>query len=196
MTLSLADTGADIALQKAQMRLEMKARRALLNERERARASWLLCDSLLDWMQNRSETRVAIYLARPFEINLDALACQLHRAGVIVCAPRPDVENERMSFYRLDDVEATARGPWGVREPLSDEIVQPELVFAPGLAFDSSGRRLGTGGGWYDRVLSDIALKVGVVFGGQIVDEVPIETHDIRMNWVASDRGIFPRELK
>lgn len=192
MTLSLTDT----ASQKSQMRLEMKARRALLNERERAHASWLLCDSLLDWMQNRSETRVAIYLARPFEISLDSLARQLNRAGVIVCAPRLDLPNERMNFYRLSDVDATARGPWGVREPISDEIVRPELVFAPGLAFDPIGHRLGTGGGWYDRVLADISLKVGVVFDGQIVNEVPIETHDIGMNWVASDKGIFACEPK
>ena len=187
MTLPPADT----ALQKAQLRLEMKARRALLDERERAHASWLLCDSLLDWMLPRPETRVAIYLARPFEINLDAFARQLNRAGKVVCAPRLDLPNGIMHFYRLPDVSATTRGPWGVREPISDEIVQPELVFAPGLAFDKSGRRLGTGGGWYDRVLADIPLKVGVVFGGQIVDEVPIETHDIRMDWVASERTLM-----
>lgn len=183
MTLS----PADVAERKAQMRLEMKARRALLNESARARASWLLCDALNDWLRNRTETRIAIYLARPFEISLDTLARGLIKAGKTVCAPRVDVENGRMRFHRLNDIDETTRGPWGVREPITDEIVRPELVFAPGSAFDEEGRRLGTGGGWYDRVLADIPLKVGVVFDGQIVDEVPIEPHDIRMDWVASE---------
>ena len=182
---------SDIAAQKRDLRLEMKARRALLNESDRARASWLLCDSLSQWLLARPETRIAIYLARPFEIGLDALARELMGAGKIVCAPRLDVENERMRFYRLTDLDATTLGPWGVREPIGDEIVQPELAIVPGLAFDESGRRLGTGGGWYDRVLADIPLKIGVVFSGQIVERVPTETHDIAMNRVASEHHLI-----
>ena len=163
----------------------------MLDESARARAAWLLCGALGDWLCHRPETRIAIYLARSFEINLDALARELMGAGKIVCAPRVDIENSQMRFFRLDDLDAATRGPWGVREPVSPEIVRPEIVFAPGLAFDPKGRRLGTGGGWYDRVLAEIPLKFGVTFGGQIVDEVPVESHDIHMDWVASEVGLW-----
>jgi len=77
-----------------------------------------------------------------------------------------------------------------VREPIYDEAVRPEIALVPGLAFDRHGRRLGTGGGWYDRVLAEIPIKIGVGFGWQIVDEVPVEAHDIRVNWLASDAGL------
>lgn len=172
------------------MRLEMKARRAQLDENARARASWLIGDILGDWLHARSETRIAVYLARPFEVNLDALAHELLREGRILCAPRVDVAAGTLSFHRLLDLDAVTRGPWGVREPMTAEMVQPEIVFAPGLGFDQSGRRLGTGGGWYDRVLADIPTKVGVVFRGQIADEIPVEPHDIKMNWLASDEEL------
>ena len=181
----------EIAIRKAQLRLEMKAQRALLDESARARAAWLLCGTLGDWLRKRPETRIAIYLARSFEINLDALARELTVAGKVVCAPRVDLENAQMRFFRLSDPDAATRGPWGVREPISQEIVQPEIVFAPGLAFDPKGQRLGTGGGWYDRALAEIPLKFGVTFSGQIVKQVPVESHDIRMDWVASDKGLI-----
>ena len=81
-----------------------------------------------------------------------------------------------------------------MREPTSGEIVIPELALVPGLAFDQNGRRLGTGGGWYDRVLNAIPLKIGATFGGQIVKAVPVEAHDIKMDWVASESGIVKCE--
>ena len=137
----------DVSQQKAQMRLEMKARRSLLDERARAHASWLLCENLDEWLRNRPEKRIAIYLARPFEINLDALTNELLRAGKIVGAPCVDVGSGTMNFRRLHNLDEITRGAWGVREPISDEILAPELVFVPGLAFDESGHRLGTGGG-------------------------------------------------
>ncbi len=183
-------TSPDIAARKAHLRLEMKARRALLDESARARAAWLLGDILEDWLRTRTESRIAIYLARPFEICLDTVGRELLRAGKTVCAPRVDVAAGRMSFWRLNDIDATESGAWGVREPISDEIVAPELAIVPGLAFDQIGNRLGTGGGWYDRVLADIPVKIGVTFGGQIVERVPVEAHDIGMDWVASEMGL------
>ncbi len=181
----------EISIRKAQLRLEMKARRAQLDENARARASWLICETLSDWLHSRPETRIAVYLARPFEVNLDALARELLREGRTLCAPRVDVAAVRMNFARLLDLDAVTRGPWGVREPLSDETVQPEIVLAPGLGFDKKGHRLGTGGGWYDRVLPEIPHKIGVIFHGQFADEIPVEPHDIEVDWVASDETLI-----
>ena len=177
----------DVPTQKAHLRAEMKARRALLNETERARAAWLLCDHLSVWLQSRPERSVAVFLSRPSEICLDALARELLRADYLVAAPRLEMGSGQMRFWQLDDVDATQSGPWGVREPVSDREVQPEIVLVPGLAFDHLGHRLGTGGGWYDRVLNENHVKIGVGFAAQILDCVPVEAHDVAMNFVASN---------
>ena len=179
-----------IPIYKAAMRYHLKTLRAELGANERARQSQAVCEILGDWLLNRAETRIAVYLATPVELNLDALITQLLRANQIVCAPRIDAATATMRFARLNDLNAISRGQFGVREPVSAEIVAPEIALVPGLAFDKSGGRLGMGGGYYDRVLPDIALKVGICFGGQIVDEVPVESHDIKMNWLASEAGV------
>lgn len=69
----------------------------------------------------------------------------------------------------------------------------PDLVVVPGLAFTASGERLGQGGGWYDRFLSAVrpdCITIGVCFGEQLVDEVPVEAHDIGVDHVVTDRGV------
>ncbi len=187
MTLS----PADISRQKAELRREMKSYRAQLGEQERARASQKLCDILSNWLRTRDENRIAIYLALPTEINLDALGAELIERDKIVCAPRLDTATGTMCFARLPDLDAVTRGAYGVREPVASEIVRPQLALVPALAFDQTGGRLGMGGGWYDRALSDISVKVGVGFGAQIVANVPVEAHDIKMDWLASETGLW-----
>jgi 5-formyltetrahydrofolate cyclo-ligase len=109
-----------------------------------------------------------------------------------------------MNFVRID-------GDWASGlERLSSGLVQPRvgygvewspemperaLVVVPGLAFDGRGRRLGRGGGYYDRFLSwesmQKAIKVGVCFSVQMVSEVPVDRHDVLMDWVCDERGII-----
>ncbi len=70
----------------------------------------------------------------------------------------------------------------------------PDVVVVPGLAFTSTGDRLGQGGGWYDRFLADIrddCHVIGVCFAEQVVDLVPVEGHDIGMDHVVTDHGVL-----
>ena len=76
--------------------------------------------------------------------------------------------------------------------PAEAEIVRPQDVsvwIVPGLAFTEDGKRLGYGGGWYDRLLAATAgnaLKIGVAHAFQLVDDLPSEQHDILLDRVVS----------
>ena len=76
----------------------------------------------------------------------------------------------------------------GIREPTVADVVEPKSVYAwiiPGLAFTRGGKRLGYGGGWYDRFLASApkgAVKVGVAYSFQIVDDLPAEPHDVMLS--------------
>lgn len=68
--------------------------------------------------------------------------------------------------------------------------VWPDVVIVPGVAFTRQGDRLGQGGGWYDRFLAEVrpdCTKVGVAFAEQIVDALPLEPHDVRVDHVVTD---------
>ena len=72
----------------------------------------------------------------------------------------------------------------------------PDVVIVPGVAFTTDGHRLGQGGGWYDRFLPgvrDDCTTVGVGFAPQLVDTLPIEPHDARLDIVVTDEAVFSR---
>ena len=85
-------------------------------------------------------------------------------------------------------------GAFHIEEPTGNETVDPdtlELIVVPAVAYDRKGNRLGRGKGFYDRLLgSTKATKVGVAYEFQIVDEVPVEQHDIPMDIVISPSGV------
>jgi 5-formyltetrahydrofolate cyclo-ligase len=69
----------------------------------------------------------------------------------------------------------------------------PDVVIVPGLAFTAAGDRLGQGGGWYDRFLSEVradCVSIGVCFAEQLVDALPVEAHDVTLDHVVTDRGV------
>lgn len=91
------------------------------------------------------------------------------------------------------------RPAWrGIPEPTSprlgkEALVQADLVLCPGLALGWDGSRLGTGGGWYDRALPYRRPEVEVwclVRHAEIIDSVPTEGHDLRVDAAATERGI------
>ena len=86
-------------------------------------------------------------------------------------------------------------GSYGIREPSqsNSNVVSPSLidaVIAPGLAFDSSGGRVGFGGGYFDwffKQLPESTLRVGVAYGFQIVDSVPQDSWDEKVQRIFAD---------
>ncbi len=71
-------------------------------------------------------------------------------------------------------------------------------MLVPLLAFDRSGRRLGYGGGFYDRTLAALphAARLGCAFAAQEMDAVPAGPHDVRLEAVATERGIVRCEVE
>ena len=86
-----------------------------------------------------------------------------------------------------------AIGAYGIEEPtgaLFTDYAIIDLIIVPGVAFDRDGNRLGRGKGYYDRLLPRIpsAYKVGICFPFQIVEEVPAEPFDIRMDEIITQQ--------
>lgn len=105
----------------------------------------------------------------------------------------PRVEGEIMHFYEYDP-EKMADGSFGISEPLQEKIFpcdKIDLIIVPGVAFTLAGDRMGRGKGFYDKYLSQggmRAYRVGVCYPHQIVESLPTEPHDQRMDIVVSLR--------
>lgn len=78
---------------------------------------------------------------------------------------------------------------FGILEPVGElytDYDAIDLIVVPGVAFDRHGNRLGRGRGYYDKILKEtrVARKVGICFGFQFVEEVPVDELDVRMDLV------------
>jgi 5-formyltetrahydrofolate cyclo-ligase len=80
----------------------------------------------------------------------------------------------------------------GTRQPTDGAEVAPEWLLVPLLAFDRAGRRLGYGGGYYDRTLAALprAVAIGVAYAAQEMQEVPAGPTDVRLARIATEMGV------
>lgn len=138
---------------------------------------------------------VAVYRAIGSELDADALALALMRAGRTLCLPVVVERDAPMIFRRWAPDEPLELDEAGVPAPfpLAAEVT-PDLILTPLLAFDARGARLGQGGGYYDRTFAALpaAIRVGFAYAGQQVESLPVERHDIRLHGVLTEKGYTP----
>ena len=170
----------------------MRERRKALTPEERTAASEIICAKLAAL---NFHSPIAVYLASSQEIDLSPFIRKMLMMGVKVVAPRWNGETYELAVLKgLDDAHLR-QGPMGILEPAEAEIVQPddvEVWLVPGLAFTRNGKRLGYGGGWYDRLLAEApkdAVKFGLAYEFQVVDDLPSEPHDVLLSKVVWTRG-------
>ena len=179
----------DIAGEKKELRREIRRRKALMSDGERRAASCLILEALEALPEFREAGVVLAYSSLPDEVGTEEL---LKRWGERKVIALPVVKGERLELRRYDGVHLKA-GFRGILEPSeeAETILPADVDFAviPGMAFDPDGRRMGRGGGFYDRLLPLLDCpKVGVCFKCQRVERVPVEEFDFIVDSVLSER--------
>lgn len=126
------------------------------------------------------------------EIDLRPLMHRLHDRGHAVVLPVTPKRGNPLTFrrWRPGDVMETER--FGTMRPIGEEMV-PDVLLVPLVAFDAACRRLGYGGGFYDRTLPGLPgrFRLGCAFAAQQVDEVPVGPYDMTLDAVVTERGIL-----
>lgn len=176
---------------KAELRRELRARRAARGDDERVR----LGEALAAHAGSLGEGPIAAFVGVRGEPPTLPLLAALGACGVHVLLPllRADLDLE-WAGYDGDSAHLVA-GPRGVLQPAGpslglDGIAAAALVLAPALAVDGSGRRLGQGGGSYDRALARTSAPVlAVLFDDELLDAVPTQEHDRPVNGALTPVG-------
>ncbi len=139
---------------------------------------------------------VAVYDAQPFEVPLAEFIVELSARGVQCVYPRVVKGTRQLVFHAV--AETWARGAFGIREPPSQSprraIDEIDVFLVPGVAFTRDGRRLGRGGGYYDSTLAlrgAQAQTIGVAFDCNVVNDLLTEPHDVRVDFLATEKGVI-----
>jgi 5-formyltetrahydrofolate cyclo-ligase len=187
--------GAALREAKLALRRQMLARRDALPPEARAAASAAIVARIAALPAFAAATCVLLTLAFRSEWDTRELVGAALAGGKTVAVPRVDVATRMLDLLAIRDPQRdVAAGHQGIPEPLPRCPPVPrdaiDLVLVPGIAFDAAGRRLGYGGGYYDRLLPLLpqrATRVAGAFDLQLVDRVPVSPSDATVDAIVTE---------
>jgi len=164
----------DISLAKASIRKEILNLRRQTNSSNEA-----LTNNLLQVVQMHNPKRVATYVSYPTEPSTTDFIQRLIDLDIQVLIPET-LTNGDLAWHNFLDGQV-------------EQLGLGDLLFAPALAVDRLGNRLGRGKGYFDKELADLngVLVYAVVFENEVLDHVPIEAHDKRVDGVVTQEQIL-----
>lgn len=196
MTAQAGDTLISPAARKSELRKSLRRVRTAIPAAQRRRCARHAARRLLRWRSLNRARHIAVYLSVRSELSTAPLIAQLLRRGHRLWAPVTG-SDARMRFAPLHAHTSLRRGALGLPQVARARPLRTarglDLILVPLLGFDAQGRRLGNGGGYYDRALAGMRGRsklVGHAFAAQEVAEVPGEPWDVRLGAVVTERGL------
>lgn len=175
-------------MEKSEIRRKIRNLRAMLSDEDKITASERVFDMLEKTAQFMMADRILMYHSLPDEVSTHAF---LEKWGDRKSFFLPRVNGVNLDILPYDKSRLEL-GAFHIEEPSGDDLCDPdsiELIIVPAVAYDHSGNRLGRGKGFYDRLLqTSKATKIGVAYDFQLVEEIPVEEHDVPVDIVITDR--------
>jgi len=186
---------------KEELRESIRERLRALPAEEIAWKSYQLCNAIQQQRVWQEAKIVALFASLPTEPVVEFLWDSIRQHGKKACYPKVDGENLRI--ISVNDPTELVASRWQLREPVMREpnlqsLEKIDLILVPGLAFSRNGERMGRGGGFYDRLLAKESLrahKIGICFDMQVYRDLPLESHDMLMDQIATESGVFQRAM-
>ena len=102
-------------------------------------------------------------------------------------------KNFQMDFYKWSFLDPLKINKYGIPEPENKNIVYPDVILVPLVAFDKNLNRLGYGGGYYDRLIAKLSkrkkiMKIGLALSVQKIDKVPINIYDQKLDYIVTNK--------
>jgi len=183
----------EVRARKEALRQRMREARLALDATRARDASARICRNVAELPAVRRAGAVALFAAIQAEVDLTALAAELLSRPARVCYPR--ITEGRLSFHSVGALDELHPDVWQIPTPPASAPRVPsdqlDVLVVPALAFDGRGHRLGYGRGYYDGELfaAPRALRVGVAFELQLLDELPVHQADQPVDAIVTERG-------
>ncbi|MCP4379271.1 MAG: 5-formyltetrahydrofolate cyclo-ligase [bacterium] len=177
---------------KKQIRTEIKNALAAMTPEQTASASSEATQKLITKREFTDARSVMIFLPMPGEISALDIARAAWLSGKRVAVPKIRAPGVMDAIVINSLNQDLAPGAMGILEPTGNDVLamsELDLIVTPALAYDRTGNRLGRGGGYYDRFISQSegSLVCGLIFDGQLLDELPVEPHDQPVDMLVTD---------
>jgi 5-formyltetrahydrofolate cyclo-ligase len=191
---------AALPARKAALRKHVLAARDALDDAAHAERSARALARVMSLEAYRSARCVMAWLSFGSELDTAQLVNDVLARGLRLALPRVDAARGEIDAYAVSNIAGdTVAGKWGLREPDPARCAQVTLdaidfVLLPGVAFTVSGKRLGYGRGYYDRLIARFPARpplVAAAFELQVVPDVPTGPTDQRADLVVTETDAY-----
>ena len=190
----------EIGAAKIQIREDIAELISALAESDITKKVRAIEDRLFEFA-NFLEAKIALlYVSGDNEVQTRNIIKRAYSYNKIVVLPAFDPKTFEMELMKVDKFAQELKpGPRGVPEPNAGRckivpIDRIDIAIIPGIAFDEKGGRIGTGRGYYDRLIPNLAVttrKVALTLEEQVIPQVPMESHDKHVDIIITDKRII-----
>jgi len=186
----------DLQIKKDEIRKQILEKRSNLSLEEVDKKSELIIENLAPYLKNAQN--IMIFMDMKNEVRITKLI-ELYPEKNFFISKIVNSKNREMKINKYNENELVLH-KFGYYESSSDDFYDEkilDIVIVPALAFDSSKNRIGFGGGYYDTFLNKVrgknknTLFIGVCYDFQMIEEVPIEGHDITLDLVINESEVL-----
>ena len=189
-------------MNKAELRRDILSARNGLEAGARKEFDRLIAAHFCGLGEYLQASTVLYYVSFRSEVDTHGLMQAAWERGKRVAVPRVIREGNRLDLHLIRSMDDLAPGAMGILEPdpnraetcPGDEV---NVIVIPGAVFDRKGHRIGYGGGYYDRLLAGMPpelFRVGLGYELQLVDNIPAEEHDQKLDVLVTERGLIYTE--
>lgn len=178
-------------MDKKELRRQIRAAKALVTFDEKLERSQTVMKQVERLPQFAKADTILLYWSMDDEVQTHDFVNNWYTEKTVLL---PCVDGDDLKLRQYTGAECLRAGEqFGIGEPVGPEFTElgrVQMIVVPGVAFDRQCNRMGRGRGFYDRLLKSTpnAFKVGVAFDFQLVDEVPVEAFDVKMDCVVAEK--------
>ena len=177
-------------MDKAEVRKRMRELKRAVPPEEKLRRSEAILRQLEQLPEWKAARVVLLYWSMADEVQTHAFVNKWYKDKVLLL---PCVDGDDLVLRQYTGPECLVAGEqFGIGEPTGavwSDLDAIQLIIVPGVAFDRNGNRMGRGRGFYDRMLKSTmgALKIGIAYDFQMLDAIPVEPHDVKMDRIITE---------
>ena len=187
----------EIPLRKREIRKILVRRRLSIPDQLREEKNHLIFERLLEIPELKNAKTVHLYIPINGKKEVDTWPVISYFLGAHkkVIVPVMEFNSVVLHHVYLEDIDDLKPNKWGVEEPeqrFPADIDALDIVLVPMIGGDTKGNRIGYGKGYYDSFLKQTkAVKIGLLYEECLVDEIPVESHDIRLDIMVTDKQVI-----
>lgn len=182
--------------EKQALRRRVRALEKELPPRYKAQSNAAIAATVLALPDYQDADTVFCFVGTAREIDTRPILTDALARGKRLCLPLCAAEPGIMELRVVSSLDELVPGTYGILEPPASCLIltpdEVEFAVLPCLCCDRAGRRLGQGGGYYDRFLSAYRGSAVLLCRERLLrEEIPVEPHDMPIPWVVTENGLY-----